>query len=76
MTAVIHCLDVWKHYLLGTKFVVVTDNVANTYLKTQEKLTPKQARWKEFLVEFQFDWVHRPGKHNQVLDALNRKEVH
>ncbi|XP_057770708.1 uncharacterized protein LOC130990498 [Salvia miltiorrhiza] len=36
MTAVIHCLEVWKHYLLGTKFTVVTDNVANTYFKTQK----------------------------------------
>ena len=45
MTAVIHCLEVWKHYLLGTRFTVVTDNVANTYFKTQKKLSPKQARW-------------------------------
>ena len=44
MTTVLHCLKIWKHYLLGIKFVVVTDNVANTYFKTQKKLTPKQAR--------------------------------
>lgn len=31
MTVVVHCLNTWRHYLLGTKFVVVTDNVANTY---------------------------------------------
>ena len=34
MTAVIHCLETWKHYLMGTRFVVVTDNVANTFFKT------------------------------------------
>ena len=43
MTAVIHCLETWKHYLMGTRFVVVTDNVANTFFKTQKKLTAKQA---------------------------------
>ncbi|KAL0393056.1 UNVERIFIED_CONTAM: RNA-directed DNA polymerase [Sesamum radiatum] len=75
MTAVIHCLDAWRHYLLGTKFMVVTDNVANTYFKTQRKLSPKQARWQEFLGEFDFEWVHRPGKHNDVADALRRKLV-
>ena len=75
MTAVVHCLEIWKHYLLGTKFVVVTDNVANTYFKTQKKLTPKQARWQEFLAEFDFSWVHRPGSQNNVADALSRKEV-
>ena len=60
MTALVHCLEIWKHYLLGTKFVVVTDNVANTYFKTRKKLTPKQAQWQEFLAEFDFSWVHRP----------------
>lgn len=75
MTAVVHCLQLWRHYLLGTKFVVVTDNVANTYFKTQRKLTPKQARWQEFLAEFYFEWLHRPGRENAVADALSRKEV-
>ena len=75
MVAVIHCLDVWRHYLLGTKFTVFTDNVANTYFKTQKKLSPKQARWQEFLAEFDFDWVHKPGRQNDVADALSRKEV-
>ncbi|KAL0352155.1 UNVERIFIED_CONTAM: Transposon Ty3-I Gag-Pol polyprotein [Sesamum calycinum] len=31
-----------------------------------------QARWQEFLGEFDFEWVHRPGKHNDVADALSR----
>lgn len=75
MAAVVHCLEIWRHYLLGTRFVVVTDNVANTYFKTQKKLTPKQARWQEFLAEFDFNWLHRPGSQNQVADALSRKEV-
>ncbi|KAK4381994.1 Retrovirus-related Pol polyprotein from transposon.6 [Sesamum angolense] len=75
MTAVIHCLKVWRHYLLGTKFTVVTDNVANTYFKTQQKLSPKQARWQEFLGEFNFEWVYRLGKHNDMADAVSRKLV-
>ena len=41
MIAVIHCLEQWKHYLLGSIFTVVTDNVANTFFKTQKKLSPK-----------------------------------
>ena len=41
MTVVIHCLETWKHYLMGMRFVVVTDNVANTFFKTQKKLTAK-----------------------------------
>lgn len=41
MTIVIHCLDTLQHYFLGTKFIVVTNNVANTYFTMQKKLTPK-----------------------------------
>ena len=72
---VIHCLEIWKHYLMGTRFTVVIENVANTFFKTQKKLTAKQARWQEFLADFDFVWVHKPGRHNQVADVLSRKEV-
>ena len=44
MTAIIHCLRVWRHYLLGTRFVIMTDNVATSYFQTQKKLSSKQAR--------------------------------
>jgi hypothetical protein len=75
MLAVIHCLLVWRVYLLGTRFTVRTDNAANTYFQSQKKLSPKQARWQEFLQEYDFVWEHKPGRHNQVADALSRKQV-
>lgn len=37
MTAVVHCLRVWRHYLLGSRFVVKTDNVAISYFQSQKK---------------------------------------
>ena len=75
MTAVVHYLQQWRHYLLGGIFTVVTDNVENTFFKTHKKLSARQARWQEFLAEFNFEWVHRLGRHNIVADALSRKEV-
>ena len=44
MTIVVHCLQQWRHFLLRSIFIVVTDNVANTFFKTQKKLSPRQAR--------------------------------
>ena len=61
--------------MLGSIFTVVTDNVANTFFKAQKKLSPRQARWQELLADFKFEWLHRPGRHNPVADALSRKEV-
>ncbi|KAE8645911.1 hypothetical protein Csa_011867, partial [Cucumis sativus] len=40
---------------------------------TQKKLTPKQARWQDFLAEFDFQLQYKPGKANVVADALSRK---
>ena len=45
MVAIVHCLHTWKHYLLGSHFIVKTDNVATSHFQTQKKLSPKQTRW-------------------------------
>lgn len=42
ITAVIHCLCTWTHYLLESKFVMKTNNVATSYFQTEKKLSPKQ----------------------------------
>ncbi|RVW53882.1 Retrovirus-related Pol polyprotein from transposon 17.6 [Vitis vinifera] len=34
MTAIVHCLCTWRHYLLGSHFIVKTDNVATSYFLT------------------------------------------
>ncbi|KAI3453949.1 hypothetical protein Pfo_010612 [Paulownia fortunei] len=73
MTAIIHCLWVWRHYLLGSHFIIKTDNVATSYFQTQKKLSPKQARWQDFLAEFDYTLEYKPGKANVVADALSRK---
>ena len=44
-----------------------------SHFLTQPKLTAKQARWQEFLAEFDFCFKHKMGKANQVADALSRR---
>ncbi|KZV49272.1 hypothetical protein F511_38757 [Dorcoceras hygrometricum] len=73
MTAIIHCLRVWRHYLLGARFIVKTDNIATSYFQSQKKLPPKQSRWQDFLAELDSVLEYRPGKANVVADALSRK---
>ncbi|PKI61780.1 hypothetical protein CRG98_017830 [Punica granatum] len=73
MTAVVHCLRTWRHHLLGSKFVVRTNNIATSYFQTQKKLSPKQARWQDFLAEFDFVMEYKPGRTNAVADALSRR---
>jgi len=51
--------------LLGSRFVVKTDNGATSYLQTQKKLSPKQARWHHFMVELNIVLEYKPGKPNK-----------
>ena len=45
MTAIVHYLQQWRHYRLGGIFIVVTDNVENTFFKTHKNLSGRQACW-------------------------------
>ena len=58
MMTIIHSLRMWCH---GVPYVVKTNNVSSKYFKTHAKLTLKQARWQEFMVEFDFELVCNPG---------------
>ena len=53
--------------------LVKTDNVATSYFQTQKKLSPKQARWQDFLVKFDYTLEYKPRSANHVVDALSRK---
>ncbi|KAA0062024.1 reverse transcriptase [Cucumis melo var. makuwa] len=63
-------------YLLGSSFVVKTNNSATCHFFTQPKLTSKQARWQKFSVEFDIEFEHKKGSRNQADDALSGKHEH
>ncbi|KAK3029414.1 hypothetical protein RJ639_039758 [Escallonia herrerae] len=73
LLAVVHCLRIWRHYLLGSSFIVRTDNTAVSHFLSQSKLTSKQARWQELLAEFNFMLEYRANSTNSVADALSKK---
>ncbi|KAA8495820.1 Transposon Ty3-I Gag-Pol polyprotein [Porphyridium purpureum] len=77
LMAVIHCLREFRPYLYGAKFVLHTDHEALKHLMTQKELNGRQARWLDFLAEFDITIDYVKGKSNVVADALSRKpELH
>jgi hypothetical protein len=78
LAAIVHALKMWRHYLLGTKFILKKDHCGLRYLFDQPKLNAKQARWMALLSEFDFEIKHVKGKENKVVDALSRsmKTIH
>eukprot|EP00253_Pinus_taeda_P020750 PITA_20750 len=73
LTAVVHVLKMWRHYLLGRKFLLLTDHHSLTSYFNQPTLNARQARWVDFLSGFDFEIKHLKGKENRVADALSRK---
>jgi hypothetical protein len=73
LLSVVHSLKLWRHYLQGSQFTVITDNWAVRHVQSQPQLTRRQARWMELLQEYDFVLEHRPGATNVVLDALSRR---
>src|SRR3954467_5213615 len=73
LLAIVHALKVWRHYLEGQEFNVITDHQSLRYLQTQDKLNRRQARWVELLQAYHFNILYKPGKTNVVADALSRR---
>ena len=69
-------LNIWRHYLLGSKFEVFSDHKSLKYLFSQKELNMHQRRWLEFLKDYDFELGYHPDKANVVVDALSRKSLH
>ena len=72
MLGILHALRVWRHYLSGVHFEVHTDHNTLRHITTQPSLSQRQARWVEFISEFDFEIKYLKGKENVVADALSR----
>jgi len=62
----------FRHYLLGHKFVVKTDQKSLRTLMEQSLQTPEQQKWLHKLLGYEFTIEYKPGKDNIPADALSR----
>ena len=75
LLAIIRCFEEWRPDLEGTDLPVqvLTDHKSLEYFMTTKRLTRRQARWAEFLADYNFQITYRPGKQNDKADALTRR---
>eukprot|EP00253_Pinus_taeda_P035159 PITA_35159 len=55
LATIIHALKMWRHYLLGRRFVLMSDHIGLRYLFDQLNLNFRQARWFATISEFDFE---------------------
>jgi len=74
LLAIIKALEEWRPELQGTEnpFEIITDHKnLQTFMSTKQ-LNQRQVRWAEFLSQFNFVIMYRPGSKATLPDALSR----
>ena len=76
--AIVEAIRKWRHYLVGRKFKLITDQQAVSYMfnvNTHGKIkNNKLLRWRIELSCYEFDIQYRPGKDNVTADCLTRTQ--
>ncbi|WVZ14456.1 hypothetical protein V8G54_012022 [Vigna mungo] len=74
LMTIVQAVQKWKHYLMGSHFVIITDQKSLKFLTDQRLLTEQQFKWAFKLIGYDFEIRFRPGKENSVADALSRRQ--
>jgi hypothetical protein len=72
LLAIIHALKKWRADLLGGLIAIFMDHRTLENFDTQRDLSHRQARWQEFMAQFEMKIYYVKGKDNTVADALSR----
>ncbi|KAJ6437919.1 reverse transcriptase [Purpureocillium lavendulum] len=75
LLAIIKALEEWRPELQGnaSEFEIMTDHKNLEYFTTTKVLNQRQVRWSEFLSQFNFRIIYRPGSKAVRPDALSRR---
>jgi hypothetical protein len=75
LLAIFEAFRVWRHFLegSGTPIDVITDHKNLEYFSTTKVLTRRQARWSEYLSQFNLIIRFRPGRLGTKPDSLTRR---
>ncbi|PRP73023.1 retrotransposon nucleocapsid protein, partial [Planoprotostelium fungivorum] len=75
LLAIVECLKAWRHWILGvsTPLNIYTDHENLRWFSSKQHLNRRQIRWSQFLADFNYKLIHRPGKSNVKADLLSRR---
>nr|GEV05890.1 hypothetical protein [Tanacetum cinerariifolium] len=70
--AMVFVLQIWRHYLYGTKSIIYTDHKSLQHIFDQKELNMRQRRWLELFNDYECEIKYHSGKANVVVDAINQ----
>ena len=75
LLAIVDSLKQWRYLLVGTHIpvTVYTDHKNLLYFRDAKVLNRRQARWSQFLADFNFVITYRKGSEQRVSDPLSRQ---
>jgi hypothetical protein len=73
LAAVVHAPKIWRHYLLGQRCQIYTDDKSLKYIFSQNDLNLRQRWLLELIKYYDLEIHYHPGKANVVADALSCK---
>ncbi|XP_074305533.1 uncharacterized protein LOC141640750 [Silene latifolia] len=72
MLAIVHAVENFRQYLVGSKVVVYSDHTALRQLMVKKDAKPRLLRWVLLLQEFDLEIKDKPRSENLVADHLSR----